>query len=431
MERYTLLKYFVNALLILIYHTTLLPLSFSFYKKSFLFFCIFFLLFFLSPLGQISSFLFLPIICTLIFLLARPRLLSLCCSLWGYLCGVVLNYFCLLAADAFFCLSIADLSQYYFIPFTLLDILLTYGVLRVFRYLFLKKLKLFSLNLPAPVLISCFFCLLICCVIFITNFTYGETIGYPPFILRLNAFLFTTFFALAGLLLFFIIREVVRNQEYKKRLVYLSMAQEYSASLDASYKELRKFKHDYHNVLLALSGYIQSKDLSGIQNYFCHSLFPLYQKINAFSENLVLDSLRISEVRGLCLNKAFIAQSLGVTVKFSVPSEISSLRMESVDFIRILGIYFDNAIEAAEKSKEKVVECSFYSDGKEATFLLMNSFSNEELTLDALSGSGYTTKGMQRGNGLGIVKDILKNYPEIGHQTYIKNHYVIQELLHL
>lgn len=270
-----------------------------------------------------------------------------------------------------------------------------------------------------------------CCVIFITNFTYEEAIGYPAFVVRLNAFLFTAFFTLAGLLLFFIIREVVRNQEYKKRLAYLSMAQEYSASLEASYKELRKFKHDYHNVLLALSGYIQSGDLPGIQNYFCHSLFPLYQNISIFSENLALDSLRIPEVKGLCLNKAFAARSLGIAVRFSVPSEISSLRMEPVDFTRILGIYFDNAIEAAERSEEKVVECSFCSDGKEVTFLVMNSFSNEELTLDALSGSGYTTKGAHHGNGLGIVKDILKNYPEVGHQTYIKNHYVIQELLHL
>ncbi len=431
MEMGILLRYFFNALLTFVCFTIPIPSTIPVYKKGGLFLCIFFLLILLSPFGQITVFLFLPIICILIFLLARPRLLSLCCSLWGYLCGIVIDYFCLLIAGAVFSLSVEDLDRSYFIPFTLLNILLAYGVLRIFRYLFVKKLKLLSLNLPVPVLLSCFFCLLVCCVIFIMNFTYGEAIGYPVFFIRLNACLFTAFFILAGLLLFFIIREVVRGQEYEKRFAYFSMAQEYSAFLEASYKELRKFKHDYHNVLLALSGYVQSGDLPGIQNYFDHTLFPLYQDMSVFSENLYLDSLRIPEVKGLCLNKAFAARSLGIAVRFSVLSEISSLRMKSVDFIRILGIYFDNAIEAAERSEEKVVECSFGSDGKEVTFLLMNSFSNEELTLNALSGSGYTTKGARRGNGLGIVKDILKNYPDVGHQTYIKNHYVIQELLHL
>lgn len=122
MERYTLLECFFNTLLIFIYHTVLLPATFSFYKNSFLFLCIFFLVFFLSPFGQAVSFLFLLTICILIFLLSRPRLLSLCCSLWGYLCGVVLNYFCLLIADTVFSLSVEDLDRYYFIPFTLLNI---------------------------------------------------------------------------------------------------------------------------------------------------------------------------------------------------------------------------------------------------------------------------------------------------------------------
>lgn len=231
--------------------------------------------------------------------------------------------------------------------------------------------------------------------------------------------------------MFFIIREVFRNQEYQKRLTYLSMAQEYSASLDASYQELRKFKHDYHNVLLALSGYIKAKDLQGIENYFCTSLFPLYQNIRIFSEYLSLDFLKIPEIKGLCLSKAYAARSMGITIKFSVSAEISKLQMEPVDFIRVAGIYFDNAIEAAAESEEKLMECTFGADETGINFLLMNSFSNNGLTLDSLSGSGYTTKGPGHGNGLQIVKNILKNYPQVTHHTYIKNHYVVQELLHL
>lgn len=431
MERFTIFEYIFSAILTFVSVTTVIPYSFYITQRTFLFLCIFLLVFLLTPLGQASTFGALLIICFLITIISRPRLLSLCCSLWGYLCGVIINYFCLLIADTVFSLSIAELSESYSIPFIMINIILVYGILRCFRYLIQKKWSLVSFNFPPRILTSCFFCLLVCCIIFITNFTYGETIGYPSFIIRLNALLFTAFFVLAGLLLFFIIQEVLRNQEYQKRLEYLSIAQESSAALDFSYQELRKFKHDYHNVLCVLSSYIEAGDLSGIRQYFHNSLFPFYQQMSEFSPKFALDTLNIPEVKGLCLNKAYYAQSLGISVKLSVPTEISGIRMASVDFIRVLGIYFDNAIEAAKTSKEKSLEFSLSSDGNGTTLLLMNSFFNDALTLNHLSGSGYTSKGIHHGNGLGIVKDILKNYPEIEHHTCIRNHFVIQELKHL
>lgn len=431
MNWYLLFGYILNTILAFFYYTAATPDTLSFKKKCFLFIIIFLFLIFASPLGQISSFAALFIICGFIAISARNKLLTLCCSLWGYLCGIVINYFCLLAAQLIFSLSLEDVSLQYPLLFTAINIILVYAVLRSMRSLLERKFSLSTLTLPKLPLVFCFLGLLACCIIFITNFTYGEQIGYPNFIIRLNAVLFTAFFVFMGLLLYWIMREMKKNQEYRQRVEYLTAAQEYSATLEASYQELRKFKHDYYNLLLALSEPVKEGDLSVIQNFYCNGLYPLYEKMQSYSPEFSLESLQIPEVKGLCISKAFAAQSAGIAVKASVRSEIFAVRMEMIDFIRILGIYFDNAIEAARESREKKLEFSFLLEEDGVSFLLANTYRNNDLTLTQLSGCGYTTKGAGHGNGLAIVNDILKHYPEIEHQTSLKAGFVIQELRHL
>lgn len=431
MELYTLLGYALNALLLLVYYTGFLFNPLSLKIRMVLFACIFILLFTLNSVGQIIAFLLLLIDCILISIFSYKKLFSLCCSLWGYLCGIVINYFCLLAAQLIFSLSLEDVSLQYPLLFTAVNIVVVYAVLRSMRSLLERKFSLSTLTLPTLPLLFCFLGLLACCIIFITNFTYGEQIGYPNFIIRLNAVLFTAFFVFMGLLLYWIMREMKKNQEYRQRVEYLTAAQEYSATLEASYQELRKFKHDYYNLLLALSEPVKEGDLSVIQNFYCNGLYPLYEKMQSYSPEFSLESLQIPEVKGLCISKAFAAQSAGIAVKASVRSEIFAVRMEMIDFIRILGIYFDNAIEAARESREKKLEFSFLLEEDGVSFLLANTYRNNDLTLTQLSGCGYTTKGAGHGNGLAIVNDILKHYPEIEHQTSLKAGFVIQELRHL
>lgn len=424
------MEHFLHTSLVFVCYTTVLPRTMSFLKSLFLFGLIFSFTFILTPLGQISSFVVLFFICLSIAFLAKPRLLSVCCSIWGYSCGIIVNYSCLVMAECLFSLTLADLSNRYFVEFTLLNIVLDYAILRIFQYIIRKKLQIISVKLSLPLLWSCLLCLLTCCIIFICNFTYSEMLGYPTAMVRINAFLFTIFFILVVLLLFFIIREFGQKQEYQRRLEYLSLAQEYSANLESSYQEIRKFKHDYHNIILSISGYLEKEDILGIKKYFSTSLEPLYQQLNTFSNDAILDRLKIPEVKGLCLNKAITARSFGITVRFSVPALIQDLTMDVLDFIRILGIYFDNAIDAAKNSKEKNLEVMFIKEEAGNTLLLSNSC-DDKLTLYQLSGGGYSSKGKEHGNGLRIAKEILKCYPAIEHNTYIKDSYVIQELRNL
>ena len=44
--------------------------------------------------------------------------------------------------------------------------------------------------------------------------------------------------------------------------------QEYTNQIESMYSSLRSFKHDYSNIMLSMSGYIESNDMEGLSDYF-------------------------------------------------------------------------------------------------------------------------------------------------------------------
>ncbi len=53
---------------------------------------------------------------------------------------------------------------------------------------------------------------------------------------------------------------------------------EYSEQIEKSYMEIRKFKHDYKNILVSMENYIQSNDIDGFETFF----FPTSRKLESF-----------------------------------------------------------------------------------------------------------------------------------------------------
>ena len=45
------------------------------------------------------------------------------------------------------------------------------------------------------------------------------------------------------------------------------------------YSSLRSFKHDYSNIMLSMSGYIEANDMDGLKEYFDKEILPLSKKI--------------------------------------------------------------------------------------------------------------------------------------------------------
>ena len=152
--------------------------------------------------------------------------------------------------------------------------------------------------------------------------------------------------------LLFIKKKEFETREQQKEMRHLI---EYSEQIENNYLALRKFKHDYTNILFSIEDYIQTKDIEGLQKYF-------YQSIKAtetiFEENNLpiasISNLKIREIKSIILSKLYVASQKGVEVNVMIPTPITDIAISTVTLVRMLGIILDNAIEESaflEKGK--------------------------------------------------------------------------------
>lgn len=153
--------------------------------------------------------------------------------------------------------------------------------------------------------------------------------------------------------LLFIKKKEFETREQQKEMRHLI---EYSEQIENNYLALRKFKHDYKNILFSIEDYIQTKDIEGLQKYF-------YQSIKAtetiFEENNLpiasISNLKIREIKSIILSKLYVASQRGVEVDVMIPTPITDIAISTVTLVRMLGIILDNAIEeSAFLEKEKL-----------------------------------------------------------------------------
>lgn len=94
----------------------------------------------------------------------------------------------------------------------------------------------------------------------------------------------------------------------------------------------------------------------------------------------------------------------------------------------LIGISFDNAIEAARDSKERELFLEIYETSVGMTFSITNTFSGN-IDLDKIGQLGYTTKGENHGKGLHFMKKIVENKIGLYTRTTISNNYFTQKII--
>lgn len=93
----------------------------------------------------------------------------------------------------------------------------------------------------------------------------------------------------------------------------------------------------------------------------------------------------------------------------------------------VLGVLLDNALEAAESSKKKVVTLEIYEINKFLKFTISNTYKNI-IPLKQMRRKDFTTKGNNRGKGLYYVSKILNRTSWIEVDQIFLNDYFIQKI---
>ena len=123
------------------------------------------------------------------------------------------------------------------------------------------------------------------------------------------------------------------------------------------------------------------------------------------------------------------AMNSGLDVFIDIMDSIDNFEIKVIDLARILGIYIDNAIEAAAESEQKEIKFNIVKEENAVIIVIMNSFVNLGLSVKEMEKQNVSTKGDGRGLGLNNVNEILRKYPNINKITEMKGNYFLQTLV--
>ena len=194
--------------------------------------------------------------------------------------------------------------------------------------------------------------------------------------------------------------------------------QTYTSSLEAMYDGLRSFKHDYINILTSLSGYIENGDMVELKNFFEGKILPTKNLIAQGDYKLnQLSNISVLEIKSLLSAKMIYAHEMGIDVTIDIPDPVPGFSMDTVDLARILGIFLDNAVEAALETAHPKVGLNIIQNPDTVAVIISNSLQDNELALHKLKQRGFTTKTGHTGIGLANAQRIIGSYDSILWET--------------
>lgn len=211
----------------------------------------------------------------------------------------------------------------------------------------------------------------------------------------------------------------------------LEEAQLYNKTLTILHDSMRGFKHDFHNIVQGIGGYIDRKDLDGLQKYY----MQLLQDCNRVNNLTALNPSVINNpaIYNVMANKYHKADEIGIQINLGIFMDLNEIEnyMKIYEFTRILGILMDNAIEAASECKEKIINVTFRKEEKRHRLLMIieNTYLNKEIDIDKIFQKSYSTKSKKTNSGLGLweIRQILKKNNNLNLFTNKTEEYFVQQ----
>lgn len=208
-------------------------------------------------------------------------------------------------------------------------------------------------------------------------------------------------------------KQRIHNELVENRL---SNLKEYTDHLEQEQRKLRKFKHDYQNMLLSLEENLRSSDSQDAKDYL--------QTFKQYSDNYIsesglwmfndFDNVKTPYLKSILINKTSQATEQGIDVHFECRYDVDQIAMEPYDLVRIVGIAYDNAIEAVrnlDKNHRKINVMVYRTKGQTEVTIANPMQTTENLI--HLKKEGVTTKKGHSGFGLANIEEISANYSNV------------------
>ncbi len=309
----------------------------------------------------------------------------------------------------------------YLTLFSLISIILAYTFKIVFKkfkqsYLSINKTYLIIITI---VLVSSFIILLI----------YSQTPRINNASLKIYGLIFIGIIIFFITLIIIISRYTLRELRYRRNMEEIETYYEYTLQIESINNEMRKFRHDYVNILTTMSEYIRENDMDGLKTYFNDNIVPMKDNLQMNSIKINgTDNLKVRAIKGLVTTKILQAQEKNIPISIEVPELIDHIEMNTVDLSRIIGIIIDNAIEASEELEDALIRIAFINVETSVMFIVMNKCKEDMPKIHELFQDSFSTKGDNRGLGLTTLKEITDTTENVLLDTTIENGYFVQKV---
>lgn len=213
------------------------------------------------------------------------------------------------------------------------------------------------------------------------------------------------------------------EMEIKNTKVLLDFMSDYEKKID----EDRVNRHEMLNNLLVLKSY-KDKNSKNF-NDTLDDLINIYNKKNIGIKNIYKLP---SGLKGILYFKINDVKDKNVIININISKHLSNIleNMHNKTYAavcKIVGITFDNAIEASLKSKEKYITFDIYEEDNKIVIDIENTFKGK-VDVDKISNKNYSTKGKNRGLGLYIVEKIIKNNNDINIEWSVDKNVFINKI---
>lgn len=228
-----------------------------------------------------------------------------------------------------------------------------------------------------------------------------------------NISVFSSIMALLSSLLFFIIVIILINKYQKSEELKEEQRQQifYNESLSNTLQELRRVKHDQNNHLSVLNYMIQNKKCDEAIKY----ISEISATINTI--NTTIYNIKNVALFAIISLKMDMAESSGIEIDLKTLGVIDSIpNIKVSDLCEIIGIFLDNAIEAAQLSDKKTVGVNIFSFDTCIDIKISNSC-DDMPPMGRIKEDGFSIKGEDRGHGLAIADKILSKYKTVLNST--------------
>lgn len=244
--------------------------------------------------------------------------------------------------------------------------------------------------------------------------------------------IYITLISIIGLLSYFTlsIYSIINISKLEITSRDLEQAQLYNKTLAILHDGLRAFKHDFHNIVHAIGGYVDTEDLEGLRKYYSQLLTDC-QRVNNLT-GLSPETINHPAIYNVLANKYHKANETGIKINLEIFLDLSEIdkSMKIYEFTRILGILLDNSIEAAKECDEKLINLTIRKDERKHQLLLIieNTYKNKNVDTEKIYEKGFSTKTGNTGLGLWEVRQILKRNDNLNLFTSKDSEYFKQQL---